>query len=46
MTSIQSMIMDKINVHNLKAFSSSDFLDLGNYKAVSKALEKLEDIKS
>lgn len=43
MTSIQSMMMDKINLHNLKAFSSSDFLDLGNYKAVSKALEKLED---
>lgn len=43
MTSIQSMMMDRINLHNLKAFSSSDFLDLGNYKAVSKALEKLED---
>ena len=35
MTSIQSMMMDRINLHNLKAFSSSDFLDLGNYKAVS-----------
>jgi len=42
-TSTRTLIYDRINKSSYKAFSSSDFLDLDNYKNVSKALEVLED---
>ena len=39
----QKDILDRIEQSNLKAFSTYDFLDLGNYKNISKGLELLED---
>ena len=39
----QKDILDRIEQSNLKAFSTYDFLDLGNYKSISKDLELLED---
>lgn len=41
--STKSLVYDRINKSSYKAYTSSDFLDLDNYKNVSKALETLED---
>ncbi len=43
MSGIESKILNRINEKGYGAFTSADFADLGNYKAVSKALERLED---
>lgn len=39
----QKDIISRINKSHLGAFTTYDFLDLANYKSVSKALELLED---
>ena len=39
----QKEIMDRINKSDFGAFTSYDFLDLANYKTISKSLELLED---
>ncbi len=43
MYKIQSDILNRIENSKYKAFTSYDFLDIGNYKSISKALELLED---
>lgn len=43
---LQDKILNRIEKDKLPAFYSGDFLDFGNYKAVSKALERLEKDKS
>ena len=45
MNHIYEAILTRINQKKYDAFSSSDFLDLNNYKNISKALEKMEDEK-
>lgn len=45
MNHIYESILARIMERNYDAFSSSDFLDLNNYKNISKALEKMEDEK-
>lgn len=45
MSRIKQAILDRINEQKYGAFTSSDFIDMGNYKTISKALEKLEDEK-
>ena len=41
MSNIQKKILERLEASSLKAFTSRDFMDLGNYKLVSKALETL-----
>lgn len=43
MEKLSKKMLNRINNSNYKAFSSSDFFDLGNYKTISKCLERLED---
>ncbi len=43
--SLQELILQEIENKNLKVFYSAMFLNLGNYKAVSKALERLVNDK-
>jgi hypothetical protein len=38
-------ILYRINEKNYGAFTTSDFIDIDNYKTISKALERLEDEK-
>ncbi len=45
MSRIKEEILNRINIKNYEVFTSSDFIDLGNYKSISKALETLEDEK-
>ena len=42
----KELILNKIKEEGLKAFSTSDFLDINAYKNISKALEQLEDDKT
>lgn len=46
MSGIKYKILNRIYLEEYKAFTSSDFIDLDNYKNVSKALERLEDEKT
>lgn len=39
----RNLIYERITNSSFKAFTSADFLDLDNYKNISKALETLED---
>jgi len=41
----QAVIYKRIKNSHYKAFTTSDFLDLGSYKTISKSLELLEDEK-
>lgn len=41
--STKNLIFERILNSSFKAFTASDFLDIGTYKNVSKALETLED---
>lgn len=41
----QQLIYQKIKNEKIKVFTTSDFLDLGDYKTISKSLELLEDEK-
>ena len=43
--SLQERILNNIRENKLQVFYSASFLDLGNYKAVSKTLERLEKDK-
>lgn len=43
MPGIENKILSRIDEKGYGAFTSADFADLGNYKAISKALERLED---
>ncbi len=43
MSALGNKILSRIDEKCYGAFTSADFADLGNYKAVSKALERLED---
>lgn len=45
MSRIKEEILNRINEKGYGAFTSSDFIDIGNYKSISKALETLEDEK-
>ncbi len=45
MSEIKNKILNRINEKKYGAFTSSDFVDLDNYKLISKTLEKLEDEK-
>lgn len=45
MEALYIKIFNRIKENKLKAFTTADFMDLGNYKGVSKALETLEDQK-
>src|SRR5574344_173784 len=39
----KELIYDRMNKSQFKAFTTSDFLDLDNYKNISKSLEILDD---
>lgn len=41
MEALHTRVYTRIKENNLKAFTTADFMDLGNYKGVSKALEIL-----
>lgn len=43
MESLQKKILNHIITEDYKAFTSADFISLGNYKNISKSLELLED---
>ncbi len=43
MSKLKKEIMNRINEKHYCAFTSFDFIDIDNYKAVSKALERLDD---
>lgn len=43
MSKIKDEILNRINEEKYGAFTSSDFIDISNYKSISKALETLED---
>ncbi len=45
MPEVKNKIINRIHEKNYGAFTSSDFLDIANYKLVSKTLETLEDEK-
>lgn len=45
MMSVSKLILKKIKIYKYEAFTSADFLELGSYKSISKALESLEDDK-
>ncbi len=45
MESVKKQLLKKIQSLKFKAFTSADFLDIANYKSISKALEQLEDKK-
>ena len=45
MSKLENAILDRINKNKYGAFTSSDFLCLGKYKAISKALETMDDNK-
>lgn len=45
MSKIQKEILNRVNEKKYGAFTSSDFIDISNYKSISKALETLEDNK-
>ena len=45
MSEVKNKIINRIHEKNYGAFTSSDFLDIANYKLVSKTLETLEDEK-
>lgn len=45
MSEIKDKILNRVNEKQYGAFTSSDFIDLDNYKSISKALERLEDEK-
>ena len=45
MSKIQKEILNRVNEKKYGAFTSSDFIDISNYKSISKALETLEDKK-
>lgn len=42
MEALHMKIFNRIKEKKLKAFTTADFMDLGNYKGISKALETLE----
>lgn len=44
-TNLTKSILTSIKQNNLISFSVYDFLSLGNYKAISKCLERMEDDK-
>ncbi len=46
MSEIKNKILSRINEKNYGAFTSSDFVDIDNYKLISKTLERLEDDKT
>lgn len=43
MSELKKKILNRINEKRYGAFTSSDFIDIDNYKAVSKTLERLDD---
>lgn len=45
MSEIKNKILSRIKEKNYGAFTSSDFVDIDNYKLISKTLERLEDDK-
>ena len=45
MSKIQEEILNRVNEKKYGAFTSFDFIDISNYKSISKALETLEDEK-
>ncbi len=45
MSETKTKIMNRINEKKYGAFTSSDFIDIDNYKLISKTLERLEDEK-
>lgn len=44
-TDLKEQILNRIKNRKLSAFSCYDFTDLASYKAISKCLERLEDLK-
>lgn len=46
MSEIKNKILSRIKEKNYGAFTSSDFVDIDNYKLISKTLERLEDDKT
>ena len=45
MSEIKNKILNRIKEKKYGAFTSADFVDIGNYKLISKTLERLEDEK-
>ena len=45
MSEIKNKILNRVGEQKYGAFTSSDFVDIDNYKAISKTLERLEDEK-
>ncbi len=45
MSEIKNKILNRIKEKNYGAFTSADFIDIDNYKLISKTLERLEDEK-
>ncbi len=45
MSEIKNKILNRIKENNYGAFTSADFVDIDNYKLISKTLERLEDEK-
>lgn len=43
MSEIKNKILNRIKEKKYGAFTSADFVDIGNYKLISKTLERLED---
>ena len=45
MSQTKDKILQRINEKNYGAFTTSDFIDIDNYKVISKTLERLDDEK-